>query len=47
MSNVSVLDGCDFSFDIYDVVVVGVWVHVKCIASRYVKCIRSAEAGET
>ena len=38
MSNVIVLDGCDYTFDIYTVVVIGVCEHVRCIASIDVKC---------
>ena len=34
MWNVIVLDWCDYTFDIYDVVVIGVWEHVRCIVSR-------------
>ena len=37
MSNVIVLDGCDYTFDIYTVVVIGVCEHVKYIASIDVK----------
>ena len=38
MSNVIVLDGCDYTFDIYNVVVIGVCEHVRCIANIDVKC---------
>ena len=39
MWNVIVLDWCDCTFDIYDVVVIGLCEHVRCIVSKCVKFI--------